>query len=158
MRRHALTGRGAGTTAALVLAGGLLAGVAACGNTYSSYCNAVTAQQQELGQALSAGPSQGFIEALPILQGLQGKAPSDIRGDWNQVVGAVQGLRGALQAAGVDPATYNTSHPPTGVTAAQRARIAAAATALGSQATISSWNAVQQQVRDVCHTQLFVGA
>lgn len=150
--RHA-----AGAVAALAVTGGLLAGVAACGDSFASYCGAVSARQQDLGQALAGGASDGFIEALPTLQELQGKSPSDIRGAWDQVVGAVQGLQGALQAAGVDPATYDKAHPPAGVSAAQRARIAAAATALGSPATLAAWQDVQQQVRDVCHTQLFVG-
>lgn len=158
MGPHPRARRAAGAAAALAVTAGLLAGVVACGDAYGSYCGAVTAHQQDLGQALSGGPSQGFLSALPMLQDLQGKAPADVRGDWDQVVSAVQGLKAALQAAGVDPATYDKSHPPVGVSAAQRARISAAATALGSQATLTSWDAVQQEVRDVCHTQLFVGA
>lgn len=139
----------------LAMAGLIATGVTACGDAQASYCRAVDADQQPLGQALSSGVGQGFIEALPMLEQLQGNAPTDIRGDWDQVVGAVQGLQQALHQAGVDPATYRAAHPPAGVSAAQRARIAAAATTLGSQATLTSWQNVQQEVRDVCHTQLF---
>lgn len=139
----------------LALVGVLATGMAACGDAQGSYCGAVGKDQQPLGQALSAGAGAGFIDALPMLEQLQGKAPSDIRGDWDQVVGAVQGLQQALQQAGVNPATYDKAHPPAGVSAAQQARIAAAATALGSDATVTSWQNVQQEVRDVCHTQLF---
>lgn len=137
------------------LVGAVVASMTACGHSDASYCGAVNDNQQRLGQALSSGVGQGFIEALPLLEQVQGKAPADVRGDWNQVVGAVQGLQQALQAAGVDPATYDKAHPPAGVSAAQQSRIAAAATALGSDATLASWQRVQQEVRDVCHTQLF---
>lgn len=146
--------RAAGVLGMVACAAGLLVGMGACGDPYASYCGAVSDHQQELGQALAAGPAQGFLQALPLLEQLQGKAPDDIRGDWDQVVGAVQGLQSALQEAGVNPATYHPAHPPAGVSAAQRARIAAAATAMGDSATTASWENVQQEVRDVCHTEL----
>lgn len=128
--------------------------LASCGNSYDAYCAQVTASQQQLGESFAEGGPAALIDALPTLERLQGKAPSDVRGDWDQVVGAIQGLQQALQQAGVDPATYTASKMPAGLTAAQKAGIKAAASDLESNDTLAASQAIQQETRDVCHTPL----
>jgi hypothetical protein len=125
-----------------------------CGSSYDAYCGKVGASQQSLGQAVAGGRPADLIAALPLLEGLQDKAPSDVRGDWDQLVGAIQGFQQALQQAGVDPSAYSGTGMPPGITAGQRASIKAAASALESRDTLAASLAVQQETRDVCHTPL----
>lgn len=128
--------------------------LASCGSPYDAYCARVSASQQQLGDAFAGHGAAALIGALPTLERLQDASPSDVRGDWDQVVGAIQGLQQALQRAGVDPSTYSASRMPAGITAAQRAAIRAAASDLESNDTLAASQAVQQEARDVCHTPL----
>jgi len=140
-----------GALATLVLATGL----SACGaSSEDAYCGVVKDNQQRLSTVLGDGGNAALIDALPIFRSLQGKAPSDIRKDWDTVVSRLTALQDVLTKAGVDAKKYDAKHPPTGVTTAQQQAIAAAATALGSSTTVTALNAVQQQARDVCHTPL----
>lgn len=150
LTRRNLTGGVAGLVATLLLAPLL----ASCGNSYDAYCAQVSASQAQLGDAFSGGGPAALIDALPLLEKLQDKAPSDVAGDWDQVVGAIQGLQQALQQAGIDPATYTASKLPPGITASQRAAIKAAASELESTDTLAASQDVQQEARDVCHTPL----
>lgn len=140
------------------LVGVLLIGVlAACGgSSEDAYCGVVKDNQQHLSTVLGDGGNAALIDALPIFRSLQGKAPSDIRQDWDTIVSRLTALQDALTKAGVDPTKYDAKHPPAGVTAAQQQAIAGAATTLGSSSTVTALNAVQQQARDVCHTPLSV--
>jgi hypothetical protein len=124
------------------------------GSDYSSYCDAVTGHQEQLTDTFGSGGRAALIDALPAFEDLQAKAPSDIRGDWDQIVTSLQGLQSALRAAGVDPAAYDRNHVPGGVTPAQKAAIDAASRAVGSAATTQAAQSVQQEARDVCHTPL----
>lgn len=132
----------------------LLALTGCGGNRYSSYCDAVSGHQEQLTNTFSAGGKAALIDALPAFEDLRDRAPSDIRGDWDRIVTTLQGLRSALQAAGVDPASYDRKQLPAGVTAAQKAAIDAASRAVGSAAAAQSAQNVQQEARDVCHTPL----
>jgi hypothetical protein len=133
----------------------LLAGLAGCGGSaQASYCDEVKSQQAQLSKVIGDGGEAALIDALPIFRRLQGKAPADVRRDWTTLVDALSGLDDALKAAHVDPRTYDATHPPAGVSAARQRAIAAAATTLGSQKTLTALGAVQQQARDVCHTPL----
>jgi hypothetical protein len=140
---------------ALVLATLLAGGLAACGGSSTDdYCKAVTDDQQRLSGVLGGGGQAALLDALPIFRDLQAKAPSDIADDWRTVTDRLGALQDALTAAGVDPKQYDATHPPASVSAAQQKAIADAATALGSTATATALDAVQQQARDVCHTPL----
>jgi len=131
------------------------AGLAGCGGSSTdAYCGLVSDNQSHLSTVLGDGGQAALLDALPIFRTLQAKAPSDIAADWKTVVDRLGALQQALSAAGVDPAQYDAQHPPSSVTDAQRRAIADAATALGSTATASALDAVQQQARDVCHTPL----
>jgi hypothetical protein len=133
----------------------LLPLLAACGGSSTdSYCNAVRDHQQELSDIVGSGKPDALIEALPVFEDLQGKAPGDITDEWQQLVGRIEALRDALHDAGVDPATYDRDHPPAGLTADQKARIDAAAKQLGSGTTLRALQDLDQQARDVCQTPL----
>jgi hypothetical protein len=117
------------------------------------YCDELVSRRAELTATLSRD-GDGLIVALPILEDLRERAPDDLADEWQQLVTAVQGLSDAVDAAGVDPATYDRDDPPAGVSQAQRTRIDEAATVLGSASTRSALLSIDQQARDVCGTPL----
>lgn len=123
---------------------------------YAAYCDLVAQQRSLIATAVQEGPTTGLIAALPSFEALQAKAPADIADDWTTVVTAVDGLVSALKAAGADPATYDRSHPPAGMTAQQKGAIDAAATRLGSEETQAALASVDQEARDVCHSPLML--
>ena len=132
----------------------LLAAAGCGGSDEDAYCQAVKSHQQQLGETLGGGRPDALLKALDDFRALQGKAPSDIKDDWQQLVGSVAALQKALDEAGVDPATYDRSHPPAGMTAAQKKAIDTAAARVGSSDTAQALDALDQQARDVCHTPL----
>ena len=146
VRRLLLSGLAA--TLALATLGG-------CGgDPYAGYCDSVKSHQKELTRTLDEGGAQALLKALPTFEELRDGAPSDIEEDWATLTRALTGLRDALKAAHVDPATYDPSTPPAGVTKAEQDRIAAAATEVGGERTRAALAAVDQQARDVCHAPL----
>ncbi|HEU5037156.1 MAG TPA: hypothetical protein VFT70_09125 [Nocardioides sp.] len=128
--------------------------LAACGSEQDDYCGAVKDHQQDLSDIVGSGDPDALLEALGIFRDLQDKAPGDITDEWQQLVTSVEGLQQALEDAGVDPATYDRSTPPSGLSAEDRARIDAAAKALGSGTTLRALQDLDQQARDVCKTPL----
>jgi hypothetical protein len=144
----------------------VLLGAAGCGNDdeddpyaipdrFQDYCEEVESRQVPISDALSSGgQASGLIRALPSFEALAEKAPDDISDEWEVVIDRIRELVQALDAAGVDPDSYDRRHPPAGLEAEERAAIDAAATALVSAATGRAMSGVQQQARDVCKTQL----
>ena len=139
----------------LLVLGLLAATLAGCGGgRYDDYCDAVKSHRDELTKTLDAGGPQALLEALPTFEDLEDRAPTDIQDDWAVLTKALTGLQDALDAAGVDPASYDPQKPPAGVTRAEQDRIAGAATAVGDGQTRAALAAVDQQARDVCHASL----
>ena len=132
----------------------LLPLLAGCGSQQDEYCGAVKDHQRELSDIVGSGDPDALLQALDVFRDLQGKAPGDITDEWQQVVTSIEGLQKALEDAGVDPATYDRAHPPAGLSADDRARIDAAAKALGSGTTLRALQDLDQQARDVCKTPL----
>lgn len=132
----------------------LLPLLAGCGSGQDDYCAAVEEHQQELSEIVGSGAPDALLEALDPFRDLQDRAPEDITDEWQQVVSRIEALEQALDAAGVDPATYDRDHPPEGVTAQEKARIDAAAAQLGSGTTVRALQDLDQQARDVCRTPL----
>lgn len=132
----------------------LLPLLAACGSGRDDYCAAVEKHQQELSDIVGSGAPDALLKALDAFRDLQDQAPDDITDEWQQVVSRIEALAAALDAAGVDPATYDRDHPPEGVTAQEKARIDAAAAQLGSGTTLRALQDLDQQARDVCRTPL----
>lgn len=144
-----MTARAGVVVAALVL----LPLVGGCGQG-RSYCSAVRDHQAELGSIAHSGDRTALISALPIFEDLQSRAPGDVSDDWGLVVTRIESLDAALRHAGVDPATYDATHPPAGLSAEDRALIRRAAAHLAASDTQQALATVQQEVLDVCHTPL----
>jgi len=122
---------------------------------FQDYCEEVESRQAPISDALSSGgQASGLIRALPSFEALAEKSPDDIADEWDIVIDRIRDLVDALDAAGVDPDSYDRRDPPAGLDADERAAIDAAATALVSAATGQAMGGVQQQARDVCKTQL----
>ncbi len=121
---------------------------------FAGYCSAVESHRDDLGAALSAGRTTGLLRALPSFEDLADKSPQDIRTDWNLVVSRIEALAKALEAAGVEAATYDPAKPPADLSDAEQAAIKKAADALGSAETATALSRVEQQARDVCKTPL----
>jgi hypothetical protein len=128
----------------------------ACGDDKDGYCDAVKDNQKALSEQIGSNDPDALLEALDIFRELQDRAPSDIADEWQAVVGGVGGLREALEAAGADPETYDPASPPPDVTPEEQKEIKAASRRLTSRETLQALQAVDQQVRDVCHTPLFL--
>ena len=106
---------------------------------------------------LGDGSPDALLKALPIFRDLADEAPEDLRDEWKTVIDAVAGLQQALEDAGVDPATYDRDHPPEGLSQADQDAIDAAAGRLTSEETVTAFNGVDQQAKDVCGTPLQIG-
>jgi hypothetical protein len=129
--------------------------VGGCADRKEKYCDEVRSQQAPLGEALGSG-NDAFIKALPVFTKLRDRAPDDIRDEWDTVIKAVERLRDALDAAGVDPATYDRDQPPAGLAQDDKDAIDAAARGLSDPTTVAAFDGVQQQARDVCGTPLTI--
>jgi hypothetical protein len=136
---------------ALALAVPLLAG---CGSDQDDYCGAVEEHQAELTDIVSSTRPDALLQAQEILEDLRENAPDDIADEWQVLVRAVDGLGDALRDAGADPGAYDPDDPPAEVTEEQQEAIAAASTRLASPEVADAFRAIDQQVRDVCHTPL----
>ncbi len=136
---------------ALLLTVPLLGG---CATDQEKYCDAVQEHQTELSEIAAQGGQAALLDALDIYRDLQEQAPRDITDEWDQVVSSIADLQEALDAAGVDPASYNPKRPPEGVTQEEQQAIAEAATEVGSLETQRALAGVEQQARDVCKTPL----
>ena len=134
----------------------LLLPVTGCGedDPYAAYCAEVEAQQKPLTEALAQGGPTALIAALPSFEALAEKAPDDLADEWRTVVGSISDLVDALEAAGVDPDTYDRETPPDGLDDEEQDRIDAAARGLTRPATVEALTGVQQQARDVCKLPL----
>lgn len=133
----------------------LLVPLAACADEKEQYCDAVEEHQERLTEIAAEGGPTALLDALEIYRDLREQAPSDIRDEWQQVVGSLENLQGALADAGVDdPAEFDADDPPEGVTEEQLEAIARAADAVGSTETRDALAGLEQQARDVCKTPL----
>lgn len=143
-------GRG---VAALAIAA-LLPLTACGGDPQEDYCSAVEEHQAELSEITGAGGPAALLEALDVFRELQDEAPSDIADEWQQVVDRLEALEAALDAAGVDPSTYDRADPPADLDPTDRSAIEGAARELVSAETAAAFEGLQQQARDVCKTPL----
>jgi hypothetical protein len=122
--------------------------------THPSYCEVVAYRQTELADLTDAGGQGALFDALEVYRDLADAAPDDIVDEWGRVLGRLEALEEAVEAAGVDPATYDPEDPPAGLDADRRAAIEGAARELGSDATVGAMGRLEQQSLDVCHTPL----
>lgn len=122
--------------------------------SFEAYCSAVEEHRSEIGAALDAGKETGLLRALPAFEELAARAPEDISDEWRIVIDRVSELEAALDAAGVDAASYDFERPPADLTAEERKAIETAATRLGAADTAAALAGVEQQARDVCKSPL----
>ncbi len=134
---------------ALVAAAGLLA--ACSGSPQEDYCAEVEDRREALSEA---GAGAGLLEVLPEFEALAEAAPRDIADAWAIVVQRVSNLADALEAADVDPATYDPEKPPEGLEEEERKRIVSAAQGLVDRDSLHAIGEVQQHALDVCGVQL----
>jgi hypothetical protein len=145
------------TVPAFLLASVVALGATGCQDQQEKYCESVKGHQQKLGEVLGDGSPDALLKALPIFEELADDAPDDIRDDWKVVIDALDGLQQALDDAGVDPATYDRDHPPAGLGKADQDAIDQAAAQVGSRASTTAFDAVDQEAKDVCGTPLQLG-
>lgn len=143
-----------------ILAGVLVAGVlAGCSNSpeddRADYCEVVQEQQVALTEALAEESPDALLGALPLFRELAEEAPRDIDDDWTIFIGALEGLQEALDAAGVEAASYDARNPPEDVTEEQQEAIARAADQLVRPEVSAAFEGVKQQAKDVCKTPLY---
>ncbi len=142
------------------MAGVLLVGaLTGCSNSpegvRADYCEVVEEQQFALTEALADDSPDALLGALPIFRELAEEAPRDIDDDWTRFIGALEDLQEALDAAGVEAASYDAKKPPEDVTEEQQAAIARAADELVDPEVSAAYEGVQQQAKDVCQTPLY---
>lgn len=137
-----------------VLLGILLAGGCGEDDPYADYCEEVKEQQKPLTEVRAAGGPTALIDSLPIFEALEEKSPRDLRDEWGTVIRRISDLVGALEDAGLDPATYDSENPPADVSEDELAAIDAAARELASAPMVVALNGVEQHARDVCKTPL----
>lgn len=143
-----------------ILAGVLVAGVlTGCSNSpeddRADYCEVVQEQQVALTEALAEESPDALLGALPLFRELAEEAPRDIDDDWTVFIGALEGLQEALDAAGVEAASYDARRPPEDVSEEQREAIARAADELARPEVSAAFEGVKQQAKDVCKTPLY---
>jgi hypothetical protein len=138
---------------ALLAAAGLLTGCS--GDPYADYCDTVTEHQAAIGEAVAEGGPDALLTVLPQLRDLRDASPDDVADEWQQVVGRLQALQDALDAAGVEAGDYDREDPPDGVTEEQRTAIDAAARELVRPETAQALAVLETEVRDVCQTPLY---
>jgi len=137
---------------------GLGPGLAGCQQSAEQqreeYCAAVAEEGSELTRiADEAGPA-GFLQALPILEGLAARAPSDVRDEWQTFLDALHGLRDALEESGVDPEAMGEEGLPEGLSRAERRRVRAQASVLASGDVVAATQGIEQHALDVCRTPI----
>lgn len=141
--------------AAPLLLAPLLAGCGGEEDPFVAYCGVVEEEQDGLARSLDeAGGSSGLLPGLPAFERLEAAAPDDIADDWSVVVQRLSTLADALEAAGVDPASYDATDPPDDVTPEQQEAIELAAGGVATEQVSEALGNVQQQARDVCDTEL----
>jgi hypothetical protein len=138
----------------------LSAGLAACGSGTDSYCSTLKDDQKRLASlsTKTAKPGRTGTEALSdtvsLLAGLRDKAPDDIRGDWDTLVEALDGLARAIKESGADPGDFRRGTRPAGVTGGQLRAVRQAAAELRATPVQQASRSIEQHAQDVCKVDL----
>ncbi len=144
--------RAAGGVLVLAVVPGLLS--ACADDPVEGYCAEVEAQRQPLSEVAAEGGPTALLEALPAFEELRAASPTDLRDDWDVVVGRLDALDDALAQAGVDPGTYDADQQAGDLGEDDRTAVESAARQLATPEMVQALGAVQQQARDVCGTSL----
>lgn len=143
----------------LLVAGGLTG----CGHSTESYCSSLKQDKAKLTRlaADSAKPGKTGTDALGdtvgVLSGLRDDAPDDIADEWDTLVGALQGLSGAIKDSGADPSDFASGKQPAGVTVGQYKAVQQAAAELRTTRVQQAGASIEQHAQDVCKVDLGTG-
>lgn len=144
---------GVGTAVTLLVS----LGSAGCSSDpYEDYCGAVEEHREALSAAVAENQPDALLGVLPQLRDLSDRAPRDIADEWQQVVGRLDALATALEEAGVEASAYDVEDPPEDLSEAERVEIEALARELVRPETAQAFASIEVQVRDVCHTPLYL--
>jgi hypothetical protein len=148
--------RGAAAAVVGCLAAGLV--LTGCGEPSADerrddYCAQVEEDSAELTRIADEGKAGAFLAALPTLERLAELAPDDIADDWALLLDALHGLRDALDETGLDPDQVD-GKLPADLPAADRRKVAAAASVLADPQVVRATQGIEQQALDVCRTPL----
>jgi hypothetical protein len=141
-------------SAALILVAALALGLQGCGDSEKAYCRALKADQKTFAEMQEDTSGLGLLDKRSTLQALADKAPDDLDDEWQTFLGAIDAFAGTLHDAGVKPGDFVNGKPPAGLSAADRTRIANAATELSSSDVVEAASNIEQQAKDVCKLQL----
>ncbi len=131
--------------------GGVGTGLVLIFDRDSDYCADLASAQ---GIFADDGTGRQLVADLPTYRKLAASAPDDLGDEWQVLVGAISSLGDAIAGAGIKADDYVNGEPPSGLPAADRAAIKAAATALSSPDVVAAAAGIDQQARDVCKIQL----
>lgn len=119
----------------------------------ADYCEQVKKDADELTRITDEGGAGGFLDALPLLEGLAEKSPSDLKDEWRTLLNALHGLEEAVEETDIDPDDLN-GKLPADLTRAERTRVRQAATVLQEQQVVQSASGIEQHALDVCETPI----
>ena len=136
------------------VAAALLLAPQACGDPEKTYCDALNADQQMFSEMQEDANGLGLLKQRTALHRLADKAPDDLDDEWQTFLGALDAFEDTLAETGVHPDDFVAGKPPAGLSAADRTRIANAASELSSADVVEAANGIEQQAKDVCKLQL----
>ncbi len=133
------------------LVGGLLAAaLVGCSSPEDSYCEALASEKDTVTSLAAKGSGDVLTPTLRAFERLRGAAPEELRDEWDTVVRAWTALADAVEAAGVDPGSYDPRTRPSGVTRAQAHTLRDAATSLQSALAADASRGIEDHARTVC--------
>jgi hypothetical protein len=145
-------GRLSGPVAVVLLL--LLLAPTACGDQEKDYCTALESDQTMFAEMAEDTDGLALLQHRTRLHALAEKAPDDLDDEWQTFLGAIDGFSSTLADLDVTPDEFVDGRPPSGLSAADRTRIADAASELSSQDVVEAANGIEQQAKDVCKLQL----
>jgi hypothetical protein len=138
-----------------VVAAVLLLGSSGCGgDPEKEYCAALKGDQELFAEMQDDTSGLALLRHRSALHRLATKAPDDLTDEWQAFLGAVDAFAKTLDDVGVRPGDFVGGQPPAGLTAADRTRIANAASELSSADVVEAANGIEQHAKDVCKLQL----
>ncbi|GAB3996721.1 hypothetical protein [Nocardioides marmoraquaticus] len=138
------------------LAGVGLLVVAACGGEPSvdDYCARLTEDRARLSEIVGSGDPAELLGNVALFDELRDEAPRDLRDEWDTLVAALQGLRTALDEAGVDPGDFQDGEPPDSLSGTERRAVVEAAGRIADPDVVAAASGIETQARDVCKINL----
>jgi hypothetical protein len=133
----------------------LLLNASGCGgDPEKDYCAALKGDQELFAAMQDDTSGLALLKHRSDLHALADRAPDDLRDEWQTFLGAVDAFAKTLDDLHVAPGDFQDGQPPAGLSAADRALIANAASELSSADVVEAANGIEQQAKDVCKLQL----